>query len=185
MGFHHVAIATTDLAATHRFYTDAMGFRLVHLEAGVTDAPEPGGWAKHAFYETGGGGMIAFWELHDPRVEAFDPALSRGLGLPTWVNHLAFDAPDLGALDQHRDRWFACGLDVLRIDHGWTTSIYTDDPNGTMVEWCCTRVPFGEAEAERAERLLSDPAPPLAPLPRDIEFFIASSAEGSLQPARS
>ena len=35
MAFHHVAIATRDLAATHRFYTEAMGFRLVHVEAGA------------------------------------------------------------------------------------------------------------------------------------------------------
>jgi catechol 2,3-dioxygenase-like lactoylglutathione lyase family enzyme len=26
MSFHHVAVATRDLAATHAFYTEAMGF---------------------------------------------------------------------------------------------------------------------------------------------------------------
>src|SRR5215468_11723354 len=44
MGFHHVAIATRDLAATHRFYTEAMGFELAKVVAGKS--PE-GGWAKH------------------------------------------------------------------------------------------------------------------------------------------
>ena len=117
--------------------------------------------------------MLAFWDLHDPRAEDFDAALSRGLGLPTWVNHLAFDAADLDGLDQPRDRWLACGLDVLRIDHGWATSIYTDDPSGTMVEWCCTRQALGEAEAARALELLADPAPPLAPMTTAIEFFPA------------
>src|SRR2546421_509771 len=29
MAFHHVALATRDLEATHRFYTEAMGFELV------------------------------------------------------------------------------------------------------------------------------------------------------------
>jgi catechol 2,3-dioxygenase-like lactoylglutathione lyase family enzyme len=29
MGFHHVALAARDLAATHRSYTEAMGFVLV------------------------------------------------------------------------------------------------------------------------------------------------------------
>ena len=29
MGFHHVALATKDLAATHKFYTEVMGFSLV------------------------------------------------------------------------------------------------------------------------------------------------------------
>ena len=32
MGFHHVAIATRDLDATHRFYTEAMGFELVQVD---------------------------------------------------------------------------------------------------------------------------------------------------------
>ncbi|MGZ8763011.1 MAG: VOC family protein, partial [Acidimicrobiia bacterium] len=57
MAFHHVALATRDLPATHAFYTDVMGFTLAKVEA----APTPGGgWARHAFYDTGAG-MIAFW----------------------------------------------------------------------------------------------------------------------------
>ena len=45
MAFHHLALATTDLAATHRFYTEAMGFTLVHVEDGVTEVPD--GWFRH------------------------------------------------------------------------------------------------------------------------------------------
>ena len=33
MGFHHVALATHDTAATHRFYTEVMGFELVKVVA--------------------------------------------------------------------------------------------------------------------------------------------------------
>lgn len=32
MGFHHVALATRDLPATHRFYTDTMGFEVADVE---------------------------------------------------------------------------------------------------------------------------------------------------------
>jgi catechol 2,3-dioxygenase-like lactoylglutathione lyase family enzyme len=39
MGYHHVALAARDLAATHRFYTEAMGFELVKAVAAPTDAP--------------------------------------------------------------------------------------------------------------------------------------------------
>ena len=67
-----------------------MGFELVKAVVAPTDGP--GGWAKHVFYDTGGDGLIAFWDLHDDRFEGFDPRISEGLGLPTWVNHLAFDA---------------------------------------------------------------------------------------------
>jgi catechol 2,3-dioxygenase-like lactoylglutathione lyase family enzyme len=49
MGVHHVAYATADLDATHRFYTEVMGFSLVK----TVSAPTPvGGWAKHLFYAT-------------------------------------------------------------------------------------------------------------------------------------
>ena len=30
MGVHHVAYATADLDATHRFYTEVMGFEVTH-----------------------------------------------------------------------------------------------------------------------------------------------------------
>jgi catechol 2,3-dioxygenase-like lactoylglutathione lyase family enzyme len=74
-----------------------MGFRLVKVEPGHT--PD-GGWAKHLFYDTGGNGMIAFWELHDETIgDDFPTALSEGVGLPPWVNHIAFEAADLAEIE--------------------------------------------------------------------------------------
>ncbi len=57
MAFHHVAITTRDLAATHAFYTGAMGFELVRVEAAATpESTADGiGWARHVFYDTGNG----------------------------------------------------------------------------------------------------------------------------------
>ena len=134
MGYHHVAIATRDLDATHRFYTDAMGFELVRVEAAPTD--EPDGWAKHLFYETGGNGMFAVWDLHDPRVADFDPGISTGLGLPVWVNHVAFKA-DEARQQAVKARMDAEGIEpLMEVDHGWCQSLYYVDPNGIMVEFC-------------------------------------------------
>jgi catechol 2,3-dioxygenase-like lactoylglutathione lyase family enzyme len=157
MGFHHLAVATTDLAATHRFYTDAMGFTLVKVDVIPTESD--GGWAKHAFYDTGGQGLLAFWELHDETLPDFDPALSTAHGLPTWVNHVAFDAPDREALALHCDRWLAYGIDVAEIDHGWCVSIYATDPNGTLVEWCTTTAAFTDRDREQATQLLEAATP--------------------------
>ena len=56
------------------------------------------GWARHVFYDTGGGEMLAIWDLHDESVPAFDPAISTGLGLPNFVNHVAFGSADLDEL---------------------------------------------------------------------------------------
>lgn len=151
MGFHHIALATPDIAATHAFYTEAMGFELV--KAVVAPTPE-GGWAKHVFYDTGGGGMIAFWDLHVDSLPTVRGAISRDLGLPEWVNHLAFDAPDPTALDGARERWSARGFDVFEIDHGFCRSIYTIDPAGTLVEWCMDTRPLTDEERERANAVI-------------------------------
>jgi catechol 2,3-dioxygenase-like lactoylglutathione lyase family enzyme len=163
MGFHHVAVATRDLGATHRFYRDAMGFRLVK----VVVAPTPtGGWAKHLFYDTGGNGMFAVWELHDETIgQTFPTAISAGLGLPEWVNHIAFDASDLETLAACTRRWQEQGIDVVELDHGWCRSIYATDPNGILVEFCCTTRPFTDDEVARAHELLEASAPELEQLP--------------------
>lgn len=174
MGFHHTAFATRDLEATHAFYTEAMGFEL----AKVVAAPSPeGGWAKHVFYETGKDEYIAFWELHDMNVPStWSPALSKGQGLPSWVNHLAFRANDLDDLEARKQRWLEHGHLVAEIDHGWCKSIYTEDPNGTLVEFCTTTKALGAADREEALRLLQDPNPPLE-TPPPAEFHSPRKAK--------
>jgi catechol 2,3-dioxygenase-like lactoylglutathione lyase family enzyme len=166
MALHHVALATRDLEATHAFYTEVMGFRLVKTEV----APTPkGGWARHVFYDTGGDGMIAFWDLHDDAIPAdFDPAISTALGLPEWVNHLAFDAPTLDVLAERRGRALECGHTVAEIDHGWCRSIYVTDPNGILVEFCTTTVPLDGDDAREAHELLRAPSPPCGPSPEVV-----------------
>jgi catechol 2,3-dioxygenase-like lactoylglutathione lyase family enzyme len=177
MGFHHIAVATRDLEASHRFYTEAMGFRLRKVQAAPT--PE-GGWAKHLFYDTGGNGMFALWELHDDSVgTGFPTAISTGLGLPEWVNHIAFDAADPDFLAAATRRWQEHGIDVVELDHRWCRSIYAVDPNGILVEFCCSTAALTEADADEARRLLSDPAPPLESLPAMTVHRALTPAPGS------
>jgi len=171
MGFHHVAFATRDTEATHRFYTEVMGFELVKVVSAATPAPpdtKHHGYSKHFFYSTGtddrGGdtGMIAFWELHDESINAEFPAnLNEAMGLPWWVNHIAFDAPTRADLDAHRERWQHHGHTVLEIDHEFCVSIYIRDPANNLVEFCHTTRPFSAAEKLEALELLRDPNPPL------------------------
>jgi catechol 2,3-dioxygenase-like lactoylglutathione lyase family enzyme len=177
VGFNHVAIATRNLDAAHQFYTEAMGFRLVHVEAG--DAPEGDAWFRHVFYDTGDGSLLALFQLHGDRYDGLDLAISRGLGLPNWVNHIAYGVDDLHALDAAQDRWLANGFDVMRVEHGIVTSIYTDDPDGNFIEFSCWVKPLDAATAQRAELLLRDPNPPRT-TPVNVEFF---SARGESTPA--
>jgi catechol 2,3-dioxygenase-like lactoylglutathione lyase family enzyme len=146
----------------------------------VEVAPTPkGGWAKHFFYDTGGGELIAFWDLHDDAIgDDWSPAISTGLGLPEWVNHLAFGASDLDDLEARKRRWLDNGHDVAEIDHRWCTSIYAVDPNGILVEFCTTTVPFTDADKSEAHRLLADPAPPVLP-PPEAKFFTARDRAGA------
>jgi catechol 2,3-dioxygenase-like lactoylglutathione lyase family enzyme len=171
MGFHHVAIATRDLEATHRFYSEAMGFELVNTD--VIPYMEHG-WARHLFYDTGNGELLAIWDLHDVSVPDFDPAISTGLGLPNFVNHIAFGSGSLEDLDARKDRWLDRGHDVVRMDHGWCTSIYTDDPNGIMVEFCCTTRTLGADERRLAQERLAAAAPDVDRTEPRMEFFKAS-----------
>jgi catechol 2,3-dioxygenase-like lactoylglutathione lyase family enzyme len=181
MGFHHIAVAARDMDATHHFYTEAMGFQLVKAVVAATDAP--GGWAKHLFYDTGNGQLIAFWDLHDPRVEpGFEAGLSKAMGVPHFVNHLAFAADSLDDLEARKQRLLDNGYDVAEIDHGWCTSIYADDPNGTLVEFCVTTAAFTAVDHEQAAAAIAAEAPPLEPSPMP-QFFRAPARRAEPAPA--
>ncbi len=183
MGYHHVAVAVTDLVETHRFYTEVMGFELIKAQAAPTDAP--GGWAKHVFYATGpvvegeSPELIAFWELHDDRMSSFDPAISTGLGLEPWVNHIAFHARDRAEMGARKQRWLDHGTDVVEIDHGFCLSIYTLDPNRILVEFCTDLAPYTEADRQHALELIHDTDPQLEAPPMPT-FHTASQADASV-----
>jgi catechol-2,3-dioxygenase len=90
------------------------------------------------------------------------------VGLPAWVNHVAFDATDLDDLAARRTRWQEHGITVAEIDHGFCTSIYATDPNGVLVEFCCTTRPFSAAETAEAARQLAAAVPDLEAPPDAI-----------------
>lgn len=147
MGVHHMALATRDIETIHAFYTEAMGFDLVKTVVGETPA---GGWSRHVFYAIPDGGLMAFWDLHDDTIrEDFPVGMSDAVGLPWWVNHVAFSI-DMDDLDTAQKRWLAWGTEVLRVDHEFCVSIYTLDPDGTAVEWCADRRPFTAEEHTQA-----------------------------------
>ena len=171
MAFHHVAIAAHLLEATHTFYSEAMGFELVNVDV----IPfEETGWARHLFYDTGNGEMLAIWDLHHAGLPDFDAGISTGLGLPRFVNHIAFGSSSLDELDARRDRWLAHGHDVVRVDHGWCVSIYANDPSGTMVEFCCTTRVFNESDRSLAQDRLRATEPDIDRTPPPVDFFTAA-----------
>lgn len=161
MGMSHVALAVKDMAATHHFYTEAMGFELRKVEV----VPQRGGFARHAFYSTGSDvdQLIAFWDLANvPDLGDFRTDICLDLGLDPLTNHVAFQASGADDLAARRQRWLDHGLTVMEIDHGWIHSIYTTDPDGIAVEFAYVSRPFTNDDAEEAHRLLFADAPPMS-----------------------
>ena len=161
MGFHHVALATKDLQATHHFYTEVMGFSLVKTVIGpVPGSPE--GWARHVFYDTGSQGMIAFWDLHDAQwADGYPTDINKLAGLPGWVNHFAYFAPSREFLDERRKNWTDHGHMVAEVNHEFCVSIYTSDPDGNTVEFCYDVREFTAEEKIEAMALLDHKHPPM------------------------
>ncbi len=156
-GLHHAAYTTRDIEATLDFYTKKLGMPLIHAENHLHGE----GHFRHFFFGLGNGEAIAFFALEDcGEDEDYKTAISTGLGLPNWANHIAFKLDTLEELEaktaEIRDNGHE---EILTIDHGWCTSIYLDDPNGIMVEYCVTTDPADFAQSEEeALRLLRLPA---------------------------
>jgi catechol 2,3-dioxygenase-like lactoylglutathione lyase family enzyme len=169
MSFHHVAITTKDLAATHRFYTEAVGFVLAKVD--VLDNPF-GGWMRHALYDTGDESVLAVLEFNDHSMSEYRTDISTGLGLPNFANHIAFGARDLDALDVFRLRLLDHGHGCVVMDHHDAISLYADDPNGILVEFSTwVRLMFTEENRRLAQDLIRAEAPAVNTAEPEMEFF--------------
>lgn len=170
MSYHHLALATRNIAAIHDFYEGVMGFELVKVEVAKVKS---GGWAKHFFYRMGGDDscFIAFWEMHDvPGSDNFETSLSKAAGLPDEMNHIAFAVKSEDELGARRAAWTAAGLSVMEVDHNWCSSIYTKDPNGNLVEFCLTTGTFTDADRQRAVAALNETTANFTPAPASMQI---------------
>jgi glyoxylase I family protein len=145
-GLHHYAYRCRDSEETRHFYEDVLGLPLVvavaHDHVPSTGEAQP---YVHIFFALGDGSMLAFFDLFDQQGCAPDP------DTPTWVNHLALQVADRGALDSAQDRLSAEGVDVVGVvDHSWFDSIYFFDPNGIRLELVSMKASAAELAAMAA-----------------------------------
>jgi catechol 2,3-dioxygenase-like lactoylglutathione lyase family enzyme len=153
---HHVAFAARDVEATYDFYANRLGMRLCHAENHLTDK----GWFRHFFFDMGGGESLGFFAFENVGEKpGWKTEISTGLGLPIWVNHVAFNVDSLDELAAMKKRVETNGVKLLmETDHGWCRSIYMVDPNGIMVEFTTTTKPEDFAQTvEEALRMLRQP----------------------------
>ncbi len=147
-GFSHLGLSTLDMDKTRAFYENVLGFKAVRCD--LIPVKE-GGRIRHVFFDTGRDQLMAFMEARG--VEGipaeYDTSISRGLGVPPAFYHFAFEAGSEAGLDQKRQELKDKGIEVTEVvDHGWAKSIYFNDPNGLMLEFCCLTREFNEDDAK-------------------------------------
>jgi catechol 2,3-dioxygenase-like lactoylglutathione lyase family enzyme len=126
-GINHLALITTDMDATTRFYHGVLGARLV----ATIGTPA----FRHYFFEVGPGNTIAFFEYQHTELDRF--AKPAGVPDPRAVqfDHLSLNLADERALESLRARLKSNGCEVTDVvDHGVMRSIYFTDPNGIALE---------------------------------------------------
>jgi glyoxylase I family protein len=145
---HHNAYVTRDQEATRAFYEDLLGFPLV---ATWSEADELFGALRvycHTFFALGDGSALAFFQFANEDDERqFDPEVT-----PTPFRHIAMkvDADGQAELERRlRDADWKPDMTFV-LDHGYCRSLYTEDPNGLLVEFTVDADNADEIAEERA-----------------------------------
>ena len=152
-GVHHLALVTTDMDATTRFWHGVLDARLVVTLA--TDA------FRHYFFEVAPGMTVAFFEYRGAKVDTF----SKPAGVPypqaAQFDHLSLGLGDEEALLRLRDRLKTFDCEVTDVvDHGILRSIYFTDPNGIALEASWWTADATDRPTDMGDRrFFSDPDP--------------------------
>jgi catechol 2,3-dioxygenase-like lactoylglutathione lyase family enzyme len=160
-GVHHLALVTTDMDATVRFWHGVLGARL------VTTIATPA--FRHYFFEVAPGNAVAFFQYIDVELDTF----AKPAGVPyrgaSQFDHLSLALPDEEALHRLQLRLKANDCEVTDVvDHGIMRSIYFSDPNGIALEasWW-TADATGRPADFADERFFADPDP--VPAVRELQ----------------
>jgi catechol 2,3-dioxygenase-like lactoylglutathione lyase family enzyme len=149
----HVAHPSFDVAATHRFYTDALGARLKSALTG--DSPEWGARFLLAAYELEGAELdfFSFEGIVRPQPD----------GLPKDIRHVGIAVAEAGELARVRARLdeHAVTYWVERHDGDDDEHLYVRDPNDLVIEFSVAAAPHAErvdAEAVLRQWIETTPA---------------------------
>ena len=165
---HHVAYRCRDAKQTVEFYNRVLGME--YLSAFSEDhVPSTGEYDPymHIFLDAGGGNVLAFFEL--PK----QPDMARDPNTPAWVQHIAFEVPDMDALLAAKAHIEAQGIAVIGPTfHGIFRSIYFFDPNGHRLELACNiGTPEQHAELKRVAPLMLEEWSQTKKAPRHADWL--------------
>jgi glyoxylase I family protein len=130
---HHNAFVTKDQEATRAFYEDILGFPLL---ATWSEADELFGARRvycHTFFGLADGSALAFFQFADSAdQEMFDPPLT-----PSPFRHIAMkvDAEGQSEIERRLTNANWKPEQTYALEHGYCRSLYTEDPNGMLLEF--------------------------------------------------
>jgi glyoxylase I family protein len=145
---HHTAYVTKDQEATRAFYEDILGFPLL---ATWSEADELFGAVRvycHTFFGLADGSALAFFQFADEAdQELFDPALA-----PSPFRHIAMkvDATGQEAMEARLRAANWKPEQTYVLEHGYCRSLYTEDPNGMLLEFTLDVPEADDIARERA-----------------------------------
>ncbi len=144
-GVHHLALVSSDMDRTVRFYTEVMGMKL-------TAKLNIKGGAKHYFFDMGGGNQLAFFWF--PEAPAAQPGVGNA-GFTQFhsahasMHHVAFTVENEDDLWEAWDRLEEAGVESMwALDHDFCKSIYFRDPDGILLEFACWVRPLDERDLD-------------------------------------
>ena len=162
-GMHHITAIGTDIDRSHSFFGDLLGLQLVKRTSNFDD-PTSAHW--YWGVDNGRPGTLITYFERDPR----DPRcqyVKMGAGQ---THHYAFSVPDEETQLAFREKLLRAGLRVSPVmDRVYFQSIYTNDPDGHIVELATAGPGFlyDEVEPELGTHLQLPPW--LEPNRRQIE----------------
>jgi catechol-2,3-dioxygenase len=126
---NHLVLNVRDIEASHRFYTEVLGFeRCAELDPrrNTTMWFYRGKQSRHH--------DLALVQVANP--EAFDPPRRWSMApKQLGINHMAISYPDREAFLAQLEQLRASGVEFLvRGNHGMTHSVYVQDPDGNGIE---------------------------------------------------
>lgn len=151
--FNHVAMPTNDTAATYRFYTEVLGFRLLSAvrEEHVPSTGEQTPFL-HTFFGLEDGSCMAFFEVDGQSYAGRDD------GVPSWIRHFAMNVDSAAELLAWKERLESHGVEVRGVvDHeGIWQSLYFFDPNGLRLEFTWQARELTEDDRLHGESLVQE-----------------------------
>lgn len=125
-GMHHITAIGSDIHKTHAFFGELLGMQRVKMTSNFDD-PDSAHW----YWGTSGGRpgtLITYFE----RKPGIEPRVRMGAGQ---THHFALAVADDNAQLMWRERLLRSGLRVTPVlDRVYFKSIYTQDPDGHIVE---------------------------------------------------